>query len=196
MKLSPVQLARLEILVQRSTQTLKQMAHSGANQYGHGRHDLLLQEIKRQGDEIRKIGRSIGHTRNALQVSRYKREAWSDRARRQSHTHGVDRVERKVEALLALIKDIFATTKQRDDPNGGLFDLSKEIADGIHEYSQVISVDVRNDANTLQFQNADVALDPFQGVIMLVGLGLEMWRLYSERKKKDREFAQRNPNWR
>lgn len=195
MKLNPAQLARLEIFIARSAQILRQLSQNGANQFGHGQHDGLMLELKRQGDEIRKIGRSIGHTRNALQVSRYKREAWGDRSRRQSHGHGVDRVEIKLNKLLTQIEDIFATTKQRDDPNGGLFDLSTEISKGVQEYSQVISVDVRNDANTLTFQNADMAVDPIQGVIMLVGLGLEMWRLYSERKKKDREFATRNPDW-
>lgn len=195
MKLSPVQLARLEIMVDRSRQTLTQMTRSGANQRGHGLYDGLMLELKRSGDEMRRIARSIGHTRNSLHVSKYKREAWNDRARRQSHGHRVDRLEAKVKRLLTLVEEIFRTTKKREDPNGGIFDLSKEISDGIQEYSQIISVDVRNDADMLQLHSADAAVDPFQGMIMLVGLGLEMWRLHWERRKRDREFKERNPDW-
>ena len=196
MKLNPTQLARLEIHLASTKRTLTQMTRAGANQFGHGLHDSLTQELKRSGDELRRIARNIGHTRNSLQVSRYKREAWADRSRRESHTHGVDRLELKLKALVKLIEELFATTKQRDDPNGGLFDLAKDVADGIKQYDQIISVDVRNDLDIVSFQNADSAVDPIQGVVMLIGLGLELWRLHWERRKKDREFEERNPDWR
>lgn len=196
MNLSPVQIARLEIQINRSKLTIRHLMNAGANQYGHGLHDSLMEQLKRSADEIRTIGRSIGHTRNALHVSKYKREAWNERARRQSHMHGVNRLEGRLKDLLALVEELFKTTKERDDPNGGLFDLSKEIADGIQKYQQVISVDVRNDADVLAFQSADpVAADPLHGVIMLIGLGLEMWRLHWERRKRDKAFAEANPNW-
>lgn len=195
MKLNPAQIARLEIHMARTKSTLTQLNRAGANQFGHGLNSTLTHELKRSGDAMRGIARNIGHTRNSLQVSKYKREVWGDRQRRQSHSHGVDRLEGKLQALAKLVEELIRTTKQRDDPNGGLFDLSKDIADGFKQYEQVISVDVRNDLDTVSFQNADMAADPIQGVIMLVGLGLELWRLYGERRKKDREFKERNPNW-
>ena len=196
MQLNPAQIARLEIQLDRTKQTLTQLTRAGANQFGHGLHDSLTQELTRSGTELRRIARNIGHTRKTLLVSKYKREAWSDRSRRQSHTHGVDRLELKLKGLVTLIEELFKTTKQRDDPNGGLFDLAKDVADGIKQYDHIISVDVRNDLDTVSFQNADVAVDPIQGVVMLVGLGLELWRLHWERRKKDREFKDRNPDWR
>lgn len=195
MKLNPTQLARLEIQLDRTKRTLRSFMAAGANQFGHPMHDSLMAELSACSEQLRKIGRNVGHTRNSLHVSKYKRENWNDRQRRQSHMHGTDRVEKKANQVLDLVKEIFRTMKQREDPNGGLFDLSKEIGQMAQDFTTVISVDVRNDMNTVSFQNADVVADPIQSVVMLVGLGLEMIRLYRERRKKDKEFHERNPNW-